>query len=79
MTATEPHVTKRQREVYEFVADHGRTHGYCCTVRDIQNHFGFRSPNGAMCHLLSLRRKGLVTWEGRHPRTIRVTEANDGI
>lgn len=41
------------------------------TIRELARECGIRNPHGAKCHLLRLRKLGLVTWEeGRH-RTLR--------
>lgn len=74
-TATAAPLTARQREVLEYVRDYRNVQGYCASVSDVCSHFGFKSKNGAMCHLLVLRKKGLITWIDNQPRTLRVTEA----
>ena len=52
-------LTKRQREVYEFVRDKIQNRGYGPTVREIGERFKIKSPNGVMCHLRARsRRKG---------------------
>ena len=56
-------LTKRQREVYEFIREKIRGRGYGPTVREIGKAFGISSPNGVMCHLLALEKKGMITRE----------------
>lgn len=74
-TATERQpITDRQQEVFQFVWLFREEHGYCCTVREVCGHFGFDSPNSAMCHLWPLRRKGWITWEDGQSRTLRPVE-----
>lgn len=68
--APEP-ITDRQREVYDYIVDHCEQRGYSPTLREICRAFKFRSPNGALCHLEPLRRKGWVTWTEKACRTIR--------
>jgi SOS-response transcriptional repressor LexA len=36
--------------------------------------FGFTSPNGAVCHLVALERKGLIRRHANQVRGIEVTE-----
>jgi repressor LexA len=55
-----PKLTDRQRAVYEFVRDRIENRGYGPTVREIGQHFKIRSPNGVMCHLKALEKKGLI-------------------
>ncbi|MCS7160582.1 MAG: transcriptional repressor LexA [Gemmatales bacterium] len=56
----EAQLTPRQREIYRFIRQYAQEHGYVPTVREIARHFGIRSPNGAVCHLRALERKGLL-------------------
>ncbi len=65
-------LTDRQREVYEFIREkiHGR--GYGPTVREIGEHFGIASPNGVMCHLKALDKKGLIHREPNMSRAIQL-------
>jgi repressor LexA len=53
--------TARQREVLEYIRDHRARRGLPPTVREIQRHFGFASPNAAASHLRALGNKGLLT------------------
>jgi len=59
----EPHerLTRRQQAIYEFLRDKIRNRGYGPSVREIGEHFGISSPNGVMCHLKALEKKGLIT------------------
>ncbi len=65
-------LTRRQRMVYEFIRDKIRTRGYGPTVREIGSAFGIRSPNGVMCHLKALERKGLIIRERNMSRAIQL-------
>jgi repressor LexA len=65
-------LTERQRAVYEFIRDKIRNRGYGPTVREIGNRFRIRSPNGVMCHLKALEKKGLITREPNMSRAIQL-------
>jgi repressor LexA len=65
-------MTKRQRIVYEFIRDKIRNRGYGPTVREIGEQFGIASPNGVMCHLKALEKKGLITREPNMSRAIQL-------
>ncbi len=67
-------LTSRQRQIYEFLKDKILDRGYGPTVREIGSAFGIRSPNGVMCHLKALEKKGLITRESRMSRAIQLTE-----
>jgi repressor LexA len=66
-------LTKRQRLVYEFIKDKIRNRGYGPTVREIGEHFKISSPNGVMCHLRALEKKGIITREPNMSRAIQLS------
>lgn len=65
-------LTERQQAVYEFIRDKIRNRGYGPTVREIGEHFDIRSPNGVMCHLKALEKKGLIHREANMSRAIQL-------
>lgn len=67
-------LTSRQREVFEFVRELITNRGYGPTVREIGDQFGISSPNGVMCHLKALEKKGLITREPNMSRAIQINE-----
>lgn len=68
-------LTRRQREIYEFLRDKIVNRGYGPTVREIGTHFDIRSPNGVMCHLKALERKGLISREQNMSRAIQLADS----
>lgn len=69
-----PSLTKKQELVYEFIKDKIMNRGYGPTVREIGSAFGISSPNGVMCHLKALEKKGLITRESYMSRAIQLTD-----
>ncbi|MFW6189072.1 MAG: transcriptional repressor LexA [Planctomycetota bacterium] len=67
-------LTQRQREVFEFICDAMREENRPPTVREIAEHFGFRSPKAATDHLDALERKGYIRRRDRKARNIEVRE-----
>jgi repressor LexA len=67
-------LTERQKEVYEFIREKIRSRGYGPTVREIGSQFDIASPNGVMCHLKALEKKGLITREPNMSRAIQLAE-----
>ena len=67
-------LTERQREVYEFIREKIRSRGYGPTVREIGGQFDIASPNGVMCHLKALEKKGLIIREANMSRAIQLAE-----
>lgn len=67
-------LTQRQRLVYEFIRERILHRGYGPTVREIGDQFGISSPNGVMCHLRALEKKGLIRRSPNKSRAIELTE-----
>ena len=53
-------LTKRQREILDFIERTAAKQGYPPTRAEICAEFGFRSPNAAEDHLRALARKGAI-------------------
>jgi len=67
-------LTERQREIYDFIREKIEARGYGPTVREIGTAFNIMSPNGVMCHLNALVKKGLILREGRSARAIQLID-----
>jgi len=74
-TAERPKLTERQQEVYDFIEEKILERGYGPTVREIGQRFDIKSPNGVMCHLQALVKKGLIRREPNMSRAISVLGA----
>lgn len=70
-------LTDRQQSVYDMIRDLIVKRGYGPTVREIGEHFGIKSPNGVMCHLRALERKGLIRRSPNKSRAIELMHAAD--
>jgi len=68
-TADTQKLTDRQQEVLDFIV--ANLHLYSPSVREIAAGIGVKSPNGVMCHLKALERKGAIV---RHPKRARGIE-----
>ncbi|GAA4427357.1 MULTISPECIES: transcriptional repressor LexA [Bremerella] len=65
-------LTKRQKDVFLFIRDKIQSRGYGPTVREIGEQFEISSPNGVVCHLKALERKGLISREKNMSRAIQL-------
>ncbi len=65
-------LTERQGDVYKFIREKIRGRGYGPTVREIASRFRIRSPNGVVCHLKALEKKGLIKREANMSRAIQL-------
>jgi repressor LexA len=66
-------LTERQQHVYDFIRDKIVNRGYGPTVREIGENFEISSPNGVMCHLKALEKKGLILRSPNKSRAIELT------
>jgi repressor LexA len=67
-------LTSRQKEIYEFIREQIETRGYPPTVREIGDAFEIKSPNGVMCHLTALVKKGMIDRVEKSARAIQLVD-----
>src|ERR671914_486200 len=65
-------LTKRQREIFEFIRSYSSQHGYPPTVRDIGKAIGLTSSSTVHAHLANLEKLGLLKRDPTKPRAIEV-------
>ena len=66
------HLTKRQREIYEYLKDHIRSQGYAPSIAEIGKEFDLSSPATVHKHLSHLEEKGLIRKQQNLSRAIEV-------
>lgn len=66
-------LTDRQFQVFDFIRDKIVNRGYGPTVREIGQQFDISSPNGVMCHLRALEKKGLIIRDKKKSRAIELS------
>lgn len=71
-------LTKRQRRIFDFIRDEIDGNGNAPTIREIADEMGFASPNGVMCHLRALEKKGLINRGSYKSRSIKLTDEVEG-
>ncbi len=71
-------LTQRQRDIYELIRNKILNRGYGPTVREIGEEFGIRSPNGVMCHLKALEKKGVIRRSRNKSRAIELAQETLG-
>jgi len=65
-------LTKRQKEIFEYVKSYARDHGYPPTVRDIGKAIGLTSSSTVHAHLANLEKLGVLKRDPTKPRAIEV-------
>ena len=66
------HLTKRQREIYEYLKDHIRSRGYAPSITEIGKQFHLSSPATVHKHLKHLEEKGLIRKQQNLSRAIEI-------
>lgn len=67
-------MTPRQASIFEYIRTQIVDRGYGPTVREIAQEFNISSPNGVMCHLRAIEKKGLITRQANKSRAIELSE-----
>jgi repressor LexA len=68
-------LTERQLQVLEFIREQQQVRGITPSTAEIQEHFGFASPNAVSAHLQALEKKGELKRSGKISRGIVLTGA----
>src|SRR5215213_5059789 len=63
-------LTKRQREIFDFIKRYSSEHGYPPTVRDIGKAIGLTSSSTVHAHLANLEKLGLIRRDPTKPRAL---------
>ena len=63
-------LSKRQREIYDFIGRYLKQHGYPPTVREIGKAVGLHSSSTVHAHLAKLESRGLLKRDPTKPRAI---------
>lgn len=65
-------LTKRQREILDYIMWYIEEHGYQPSYRDIGKYFGIKSTRGVSDHIEALRRKGYLDKDPSKARSMEV-------
>lgn len=68
------YLTKRQREIYEYLKEHIRSKGYAPSIVEIGKQFQLSSPATVHKHLAHLEKKGMIKKQHNLSRAIEVVE-----
>ncbi len=66
-------LTRRQKEIWDYLAAYSAEHGYAPTLEEIGAHFGLSSLATVHKHLSNLEHKGLITRKWNLSRAIELT------
>jgi repressor LexA len=70
------YVTRRQKEILDYLSRHISRHGYAPTIEEIGEHFGLASLATVHKHLSNLQEKGLIKREWNRSRALELVSAD---
>src|SRR5262245_45947856 len=73
------HVTRRQKQILDFVGRHLQKHGYAPTLEEIGAHFELSSLATVHKHLVNLQAKGLIKRENNRSRALELVPAQASV
>jgi len=68
-------LTKRQKEILDFLADFIEERGYAPSLEEIASHFQLSSPSTVHKHLLNLEEKGFISRQSSRSRAVLVSKS----
>lgn len=69
-------LTKRQRQILDFITEFTRDNGYAPSLREIGEHFNLSSPATIHAHVQSLKQKGMLKTSFNQARSIEIIPTN---
>ena len=69
-------LTKRQRQILDFITDFTGANGYAPSFREIGEHFNLSSPATIHAHIQSLKQKGFLKSSFNEARSIEIIPTN---
>lgn len=72
-----PVLSKRVRQIYDFICSYSKDRGYPPSVREIGQAVGLRSPSTVHMHLCTLEEQGFIRKDPNKPRTIEIVNLED--
>lgn len=73
-----PNLTKKQKEILDFITQFIQTHEYAPSYREIADYFGLSSTATVHEHVKALEDKGLITSNHNAARSLEVTQQRFG-
>ncbi len=71
-------LTRRQKEIVDYIAAFIDSRGYSPSIEEIGHHFGFASPNAVFKHLKALEKRGYIRRHSHAARSIELLERAGG-
>ena len=68
-------LTKRQRQILNFVSGFSKKHAYSPSLEEIAKHFRLSSVSGIHQHIQALKDKGYLSKQKNQPRSIEIEKS----
>jgi len=68
-------LTKRQRQILDFITEFTRANGYAPSLKEIGQHFNLSSPATIHAHVQALKEKGMLKTSFNQARSIEIVPA----
>ncbi|MDP2708430.1 MAG: transcriptional repressor LexA [bacterium] len=68
-------LTKRQRQILDFITEFTRDSGYAPSLREIGGHFNLSSPSTIHAHVQALKKRGMLKTSFNEARSIEIVPA----
>lgn len=72
-------LTKRQKEILDFIRTFIEREGYSPSMEEIAGHFGFASMNAVFKHLAALEARGYLRRDANRARSIELPKEGDSV
>ena len=72
-------LTKRQKDVLDYIKTFMAARGYSPSIEEIAGHFGLSSPNAVFKHLKALEKRGAIRRHSHSARSIEILKPESGI
>src|SRR4030042_2513737 len=72
------YLTKRQKDILEFLKEYIDKHGYAPSIKEISNNFDSLGPASISRHLDNLDKKGFIRKDPKRSRSITLIESPSG-
>ena len=70
-------LTKRQKQILDFLSEFIEYNGYSPSMEEIAEHFHFASLNAVFKHLEALERRGHLHRDSNHARSIQLSPSKE--
>ena len=72
-------ITKKQKEIYDYIVAYNKEYGHSPTQKEIKEHFGLKSFGSVQKYLQYLNKEGLLESQWNQRRSLEIKSANSEV